>query len=165
MNGTEGEPLSLRAVQMLFGLTCTIAFGLPVEAAGPKDRVIVVAAPDGGTQPQAVVDDGGSIHLIYFKGDPAAGDLFYVRSAPGTTEFSKAIQVNSGPGSAIAVGTIRGGQLALGRGGQVHVAWNGSPERFAAKPDQRQSDALRASEQRRQRIRAPAELDAQVVLP
>jgi hypothetical protein len=88
--------------------------------------VAVIAAPDGGIQPQAVVDDGGSVHLIYFKGDPAAGDLFYVRSAPGTTEFSKAIQVNSQPGSAVATGTIRGVQMTLGRGGRVHVAWNGS---------------------------------------
>jgi hypothetical protein len=34
--------------------------------------------------------------------------------------------VNSQPGSAIAVGSIRGAQIALGRGGRLHVAWNGS---------------------------------------
>ena len=34
--------------------------------------------------------------------------------------------MNSQAGSAIAVGTIRGGQIALGRNGRVHVAWNGS---------------------------------------
>jgi hypothetical protein len=126
MNRTESEALSLRTVQMLVALACGISSSLPVEAAGPQNRVVVVATPDGGVQPQAAVDDAGSVHLIYFKGDPAGGDLFYVRSAAGPTEFSKAIQVNSQPGSAVAVGTIRGGQLALGRGGQVHVAWNGS---------------------------------------
>jgi hypothetical protein len=126
MNPTKRQARARRSVQMVFALSCSMSHGLPVEAAGPKDRVLVVATPDGGIQPQAVVYDGDSVHLIYFKGDPAGGDLFYVRTAPGTTEFSKAIQVNSQPGSAVAVGTIRGGQLALGPGGKVHVAWNGS---------------------------------------
>src|SRR5262249_55914057 len=35
-------------------------------------------------------------------------------------------RVNSEDGSAIATGTIRGGQMADGRGGRVHVTWNGS---------------------------------------
>jgi hypothetical protein len=34
--------------------------------------------------------------------------------------------VNSQPESAIAAGTIRGAQLAIGKAGRVHVAWNGS---------------------------------------
>jgi hypothetical protein len=34
--------------------------------------------------------------------------------------------VNSEPRSALAIGTIRGGQIAIGRNGRVHVAWNGS---------------------------------------
>ena len=40
--------------------------------------------------------------------------------------FSTALRVNSHEGSAIAAGTIRGAQLALGQAGRVHVAWNGS---------------------------------------
>src|SRR6185503_15941898 len=65
-------------------------------------------------------------HLIYFQGNPASGDICYVRKAPGEDAFSKPIRVNSQPGSAIAIGSIRGAQLALGRGGRVHVAWMGS---------------------------------------
>src|SRR5438309_1030100 len=84
--------------------------GPPVEAADRQDRVAVIATPEGGIQPQAVADDAGVVHLIYFQGDPGGGDLFYVRSKPGTTEFSKPIRVNSQPGSAVAIGTIRGGQ-------------------------------------------------------
>jgi hypothetical protein len=72
------------------------------------------------------VDAGGTLHLIYFKGEAGAGDVFYVRRRAGEERFSDPIRVNSRPGSAIAVGTIRGGQLALGKGGRVHVAWNGS---------------------------------------
>ncbi len=74
----------------------------------------------------SVADQTGVMHLIYFKGEPAGGDLFYGRSKPGTTEFSEPIRVNSQPGSAVAMGTIRGGQIALGRDGRIHVAWNGS---------------------------------------
>lgn len=83
-------------------------------------------APDGSLQPQALVDASGVLHLAYLKGDPRACDVFYTRRAAGTTNFSAPLRVNSEPGSAIAIGTIRGAQLALGRNGRVHVAWNGS---------------------------------------
>jgi hypothetical protein len=109
------------------------ALGQSAEAADRQGRIAVVATPDGGIQPQAVADDAGVVHLIYFKGEPAGGDLFYVTSKPGTTEFSKPIRVNSQLGSAVAVGTIRGGQLALGRDRRIHVAWNGSQK--AAPPN------------------------------
>jgi hypothetical protein len=36
------------------------------------------------------------------------------------------VRVNSQDGSAIALGTIRGAQMSVGRAGRVHVAWNGS---------------------------------------
>ena len=91
-----------------------------------SDKVKLVRVPDGGIQPQAMADAKGVVHLVYFKGEPKGGDLFYVRQEPGQENFSKPIQINSRPGSAIAVGTIRGVQLALGRKGRVHVAWNGS---------------------------------------
>lgn len=81
--------------------------------------------PDGGIQAQAVADSTGRIHVVYFKGDAAHGDLFYTRLAPNGT-FTSAIRVNSQPGSAIATGTMRGGHLAVGRRGRVHVAWHGS---------------------------------------
>ena len=64
------------------------------------------------------------MHVVYLKGDPYASDVFYVRREHGV--FSKPIRVNSRQGSAIAVGTVRGAQIALGKGGRVHVAWNGS---------------------------------------
>jgi hypothetical protein len=94
--------------------------------AADSERVQLVRTPNGGVQPQAVVDARGGLHLIYFQGDPKAGDVFYVHQAQGESKFSKPLQVNNISGSAIAVGTIRGAQLALGRNGRVHVAWNGS---------------------------------------
>ena len=101
------------------------------RAAISQPTVTPIRTPNGGIQPQAVQDAGGVVHLIYFKGDPASGDLFYVRKEPGADDFSSPIQVNSQSGSAIAVGTIRGGQIAVGRNGRVHVAWNGNSK---AKP-------------------------------
>lgn len=77
--------------------------------------------PEGGLQPQAAVDQRGGVHVIYFSGDPKNGDVYYVGGAT-----TKPLRVNSQAGSAIALGTIRGAQLALGEGGRVHVAWNGS---------------------------------------
>ena len=87
--------------------------------------VKVVRVPDGGVQPQAAVDSKGVIHLIYCTGDPAHGDAFYVVTTNGD-QFSKPIRVNSQTGSVVALGTVRGPQLAIGKDDRVHVAWMGS---------------------------------------
>jgi hypothetical protein len=91
-----------------------------------RRQVTPVRTPHGGIQPQAVMDSGGTLHLIYFSGEPGAGDVFYVRREPGKDEFSSPLRVNSQPGSVIATGTVRGAHIALGQGGRVHVAWMGS---------------------------------------
>jgi hypothetical protein len=91
-----------------------------------RAAVTVSRLADGGIQPQAAVDGAGDVHLIFFRGEPAHGDLFYMGSADGGRTFSAPIRVNSTPGAAIATGTVRGGQIAVGRTGRVHVAWNGS---------------------------------------
>jgi hypothetical protein len=87
--------------------------------------VALIHVPEGGIQPQ-ILDRDGVVHLLYFIGDPAGGDLIYVRSRDYGRSFSKPIRVNSQPGSAMATGNIRGGQIALGANGRVHVAWIGS---------------------------------------
>src|SRR6185295_8394760 len=97
-------------LRFAFTIAC-LALGMSLYA--ESDKVKLVRVPDGGIQPQAVVDVKGVVHLVYFKGEAKADDLFYVRQGP--EGFSKPIQVNSKPGSGIAVGTIRGAQLALGR--------------------------------------------------
>ncbi|MEX2217540.1 MAG: sialidase family protein [Phycisphaerales bacterium] len=108
----------------------------PTKGGGAEAPLVETARlPDGGIQPQAAVGEDGIIHLLYYKGDPRAGDLFYVTRAPAETTWSKAVRVNSQPGSAIAVGTDRGGQIALGRGGFVHVAWNGSHKATPSGPE------------------------------
>ena len=89
-------------------------------------RVRIVALPDGGIQPHAVVDPAGTTHVLYFAGDPAGGDLYYFSVSNQTGKPSTPVPVNSVAGSALAAGSVRGGQLALGRNGRVHVAWHGS---------------------------------------
>ncbi len=87
--------------------------------------VSVLHLPEGAVQPQMVEKDG-VVHLLYFTGDASEGDLRYVRSSDYGRSFSKPLRVNSQPGSAMAIGNIRGGQIALGGNGRVHVAWIGS---------------------------------------
>lgn len=97
-------------------------------------QVKLVKTPDGGIQPQSALDSAGAMHLIYFKGKPMAGDLFYVRSSDGGSTLSTPIRINSHPNSAIATGTIRGAQIAIGKDDRVHVAWNGSGEALPKGP-------------------------------
>jgi hypothetical protein len=98
---------------------------LAMQASETRD-VVLLKVPEGGLQPQAAVDSKGTIHVIYLFGDPAAADIGYVRKTPGNGQFSDPIRVNDQPGSAIALGTVRGAHLAIGRSGRIHVAWNGS---------------------------------------
>lgn len=107
-------------------LTLLVFSSVILLGSAKPEGVTVARVPNGGIQPQAAVDSTGTLHLVYFRGDPMAGDLFYVQSKDGGLTFSRAIRVNSQPGSAIAVGNIRGARIALGRNGRVHVAWNGS---------------------------------------
>ena len=87
--------------------------------------VVHLELPAGALQPQAVVDDAGTLHVVWFHGDPAGGDLLYAQSTDFRT-ISDPIRVNSEPDSAVAIGTIRGAQIALGGDGRIHVAWNGA---------------------------------------
>lgn len=121
-----GAYLSTVVLVLLAGASCSsteAGSSDPVEP--PAGKVTFARVPDGGLQPRVAVDSDGVLHVVYYKGDPAKGDIYYVRSSDGGAAFSQPVQVNSQPGSAVAAGTIRGAQLALG-GGRVHVAWNGS---------------------------------------
>jgi len=107
---------------------CWCCLGVALQANGSANLTLL-RTPKGGIQPQALVDSRGAVHLIYYQGEPGAGDIYYVSQKPGQGEFSKPIRVNSTPGSAIAMGNIRGAQMAIGKNGRVHVAWNGPAPR------------------------------------
>ncbi len=128
--------------------------------------VTVLRVPDKGIQPQVAADSRGTVHVIYFAGDPVGGDIFYIRSEKRGDTFSRPIRVNSGPGSAIAIGNIRGAHVALGKSGRVHVAWNGSGKAEPKGPGgatpmlyARLNDAGTAFEPQRNVMRSAAGLD------
>jgi hypothetical protein len=99
-----------------------------------RGRVRICRVPDGGIQPQAMLDDKGTVHLVYYTGDAHAGRLFYAVSKDYGARFTAPVAVNR-ESNAIAAGTIRGAQLALGKSGRVHVAWNGSNNAGSLNPD------------------------------
>src|SRR3954463_4287058 len=88
-------------------------------------KVTLIRTPHDGIQPQTVLDNNGTLHMIYFKGDASAGDIEYVRRQPTGKDFSEPIRVNSEPQGAVAIGTVRGPQLAIGRNGRTYVIWFG----------------------------------------
>ncbi len=89
-------------------------------------EVRVESVPEKGVQPQVAVDSAGTAHLVYLTGAPGTSDVHYVSRARGARDWSAPIVVNSEPSSAIAMGTIRGAQMALGKDGTVHFVWNGA---------------------------------------
>lgn len=99
----------------------SLFLGISGEAA-----VILEKLPAGALQPQIAVASDGSVHLVYLAGEPVSADIFYRRKAARENDWSTPMRVNSESGSAVATGTIRGAQLALGQSNRVHVGWNGS---------------------------------------
>ena len=55
----------------------------------PDDSVLRLPVPNGGLQPQMVVDSSGVLHLIYFAGVPAGGDLFVQSPAANGVRVSQ----------------------------------------------------------------------------
>jgi len=110
---------------LLLGLLGVRAAAIAAPASTALPGVELVKAPAGGIQPQAAADSSG-IRLVYLSGDPGAADIFYTRRKWGSARWSTPLRVNTRPGSAVAVGTIRGAQLALGKSGRAHVVWFGS---------------------------------------
>jgi hypothetical protein len=106
-------------------ITVTIVL-LASWAAAEGPKVKMVRVPDGGIQPQVAVDERGTVHLLYYKGPEAGGDLLYAKSSDGGASWSAPIRVNGQPASAMSIGTIRGGHIAVGKNGRVHVAWMGA---------------------------------------
>jgi hypothetical protein len=120
-------------------LAAAVAAGALAWTVESAPAVALARVPNGGIQPEVRRGADGTVHMLYFSGEPARGDLFYVRSTDEGRTFSAPVRVNSQTGSAIATGTIRGGQMAVGRDGRVHVAWNGSGTALPASPIEKTS--------------------------
>jgi hypothetical protein len=127
--GADNAMMTRRQVALALGATLS-----SFAAEDTEDRIRRFRVPNGGIQPQVALDASGTLHLVYYVGDAHHGDLFYARSKDGGASFSRALLVNNG-GNAIAAGTVRGAQMALGKAGRVHVAWNGSNNAGSINPD------------------------------
>ncbi|MEX2639971.1 MAG: hypothetical protein WD266_04760, partial [Balneolales bacterium] len=93
-----------------------------------ETEIQVLRVPDNGIQPVVERDDHGTLHMIYFNGEPAAGNVFYRKKESGQDNFSEPVRVNSQSESVIAIGTVRGAHMSVTGDGRVHVAWMGSRE-------------------------------------
>ncbi|MFL6447762.1 MAG: hypothetical protein ACJ746_08755 [Bryobacteraceae bacterium] len=120
----------LRSSLLFCVMILSAAIGWHRVAAGSEPKrnfdIAVSRVPNGGIQPRLLADGRGVVHLLYYSGDPAHGDLYYVTSSDEGRSWTKPLRVNGVQGSAVALGTIRGGQIAAGRNGRIYVAWNGS---------------------------------------
>jgi hypothetical protein len=105
-------------------LSLVVAAGQRSPTSDPA--IVLERVPNQGLQPQALADGRGGIHVVYFRGEPSAGDFYYVHRSPSGT-YSAPIRVNSQSRNAIAAGTVRGAQIAASGDGTLHIIWNGSP--------------------------------------
>ncbi len=121
--------LAVGVVGMILATGTTIALYSMYASAHATPKINLLRTPHGGIQPQTVLARNGVLHMIYFRGDASAGDIEYVRRAPAGKDFSQAIRVNSEPGSAVAIGAVRGPQMAVGRNGRAYVIWFGPQAR------------------------------------
>lgn len=117
---------ALTAVSIAFAFAGHADMAGVLAAASAIPSVAIVALPDGAIQPQAVVDAKDVLHVVYFSGPPASGNLYYARLAADGHRLTEPVRVNSIDGSALATGSVRGAQVSLGRNGFVHVAWHGA---------------------------------------
>src|SRR4051812_24048189 len=148
------------------GSALVLFFVVALSATSPAATVTTLRTPDDGIEPQLAADSRGNLHLIYYKGDPKRGDVFYAHSIDAGVAFSPPIRANSQPDSALAIGTVRGATLAIGKADRVHVAWNGSdaatPKSPSHKPPMlyaRLNDARDAFEPQRNVIAAHSGVD------
>lgn len=101
-----------------FLMLCIASFSLPAASAGEGiNRVTVIPVPDRGKPVAAKVDAAGTIHLLYDAEDGPR----YAKSADQGETFSAGIPVVD-EGSRKPGLEFDGWDLAVGKGGRVHVA-------------------------------------------
>ena len=106
--------------QNLFFYLCVLGLLFPcVLPAASAERVRVVSAPNNGQVPDAEVDQQGTVHVAYVSGQ----DAYYVKSSDSGNTFTQPLRINSEPGSVHPPNMYRGPDLAIGKGGRVHVIW------------------------------------------
>ena len=93
--------------------------------------VTELRVPDGGRMPQLAFDTNGVLHLMYFRGAMTGGNVYHVQRSPADVDWSAAARINSEDRSAIGMGPMDGGDMAIGyRAGDgrpmLHAVWFGT---------------------------------------
>ena len=111
-----------RGVLVVVAAAVLAAGWLAVDFLGRPD-VEVARIPEGGRMPRAVIDPAGAVHAIYFEGVMSGGDLLHVSRAAGGSGWTDPVRVNSDRRSAIGMGPMDGGHVALDGAGRLHAVW------------------------------------------
>ena len=106
-------------------IACWVVCLMMVSRIAGVGAVRVEGVPEGGLQPEVVTDGRGVVHLVYLRGDPKAAEVRYTWRRL-REPWQPSVTVNSQLGSGMAMGSIRGPQLALVGKGGVQVLWNGA---------------------------------------
>ena len=111
-----------RGVLVVIAAAVLAAGWLAVDFLDRPD-VEVARIPEGGRMPRAVIDPAGAVHAIYFEGVMSGGDLLHVSRAAGGSGWTDPVRVNSDRRSAIGMGPMDGGHVALDGAGRLHAVW------------------------------------------
>ena len=101
---------------------CVVLLLVSFLAAPAAERVQVVRTPGNGSVPDAEIDQAGTVHVAYVVGQ----DAFYAKSTDAGKTFTTPLRINSEAGSVHPPNMFRGPDVALGKGGRVHVVWYGN---------------------------------------
>lgn len=112
---------------MLLYLCCAVA--------GAAETALTWSLPPGGLQPRVAVASDGTVHAAWLKGDPSASEVWYASRKPDADAWNTPLRVDTGPGSAVAIGMVRGVQIALGAKDRPHLLWPGSAKAQPRAPD------------------------------
>ena len=78
INSKDPMRASRRTPQVLL-VTVVLLLGWGCAPATQSESVAILRVPDGGRLPQALIDDAGTVHLVYYQGEAwSGGDLLYV---------------------------------------------------------------------------------------
>jgi hypothetical protein len=86
--------------------------------AGLPATVQIIRTPSGSLVPDAVVDDRGTLHVVYGLNHTA----YYLKSTNNGLTFTSPVKANSSGTVETEMGE-RGPKLAVGRDGVIHVVW------------------------------------------
>lgn len=101
---------------------CLFLFTL---AAASAADMLVVRLPQDALQPRTAALGDGTTAVVYFHGDPKAGDV-KITTLDDSGKVGGTVQVSTLETRAVAMGTVRGPAIAVGARGTRHVLWHGT---------------------------------------